>query len=140
MTAKSCTSIPSQRTAFQVVHLILIQHDCVLGIMINGCCIMMARNYQWQGKNLNRDRDRNAASGSSPPRYRVSDLRNRTSHSTLKTSISYAHSISTFCTFDIVYRYRSCSISKISLSLFDIEGHQPSILNVNNRVTDIEVS
>ncbi len=79
-------------------------------------------------------------SGSLPPR-RVLDLRYRTSNTISKTSISYAHSISTFCTFDIVFRYRRYrrySISKVSL--FDIEGQQPSMSNVNNRVTDIEVS
>jgi hypothetical protein len=67
----------------------------------------------------------------------VSGLRYRTSPSILNTSISYAYSISTFCTFDVVFRYRKCSISKVSL--FHIEGDKPSILKVINRVIDIEV-
>jgi hypothetical protein len=49
---------------------------------------------------------------------RVSDLRYRRSHSILKTSISCAHSISNVCAFDIVHRYRRCSISKVTT--FDI--------------------
>jgi hypothetical protein len=48
-----------------------------------------------------------------PPRYLVSDLRYRTSHSISKRSISNVHSMSTFCTFDIVCRHRRCSISKV---------------------------
>jgi hypothetical protein len=77
-------------------------------------------------------------SGSLAPRYRVSDLRYRTKHSISKTSISNAHSISTFFAFDIVYRYRRCSISKVPL--FDIEGDLPSISNVIKRAVDIDVS
>ncbi len=49
-----------------------------------------------------------------------------------------AHSISTFFTFDIVYRYRRCSISKVTL--LDIKGDIPLISNVMNRTVDIEVS
>ncbi len=60
-------------------------------------------------------------SGSLSSRYRVSDLRYRTSHSISRTSISYAHSISTFFTFDIVYRYRRCLISKVMNRVIDIE-------------------
>jgi hypothetical protein len=50
-----------------------------------------------------------------------------------KTSTSNAHPIipgpiSTFCTFEIVCRYRRCSISKVSLC--DIEGHKPLISKV----------
>ncbi len=55
-----------------------------------------------------------------------------------KTSISNAHLISTFCTFDIIRRYRRCLISKVTL--FDIEGDKPSISKVMNRVVDFEVS
>ncbi len=42
------------------------------------------------------------------------------------------------CTFDIVCRYRRCSISKVSSC--DIEGHKPSISKVINSAIDIEVS
>jgi hypothetical protein len=87
------------------------------------------------------------ASGSLPPRYRVSDLRYRTSHSILKTSISNdsnAHSILTF--LHLRYRYM----------VFDIEGLLNGVRyrrshysiskvtnlrsKVMNRVADIEVS
>jgi hypothetical protein len=59
-------------------------------------------------------------------------------HSKSKTSISNAHSISTFFTFDIVYRYRRYSILKVTL--FDIKGDNPSISKVTKRTVDIEVS
>jgi hypothetical protein len=68
------------------------------------------------------------ASGSLAPRYRVSNVRYRAKHTISKTSISNDHSISTFFTFDIVYRYWRCSISKVTR--FDIEGDIPSISNV----------
>jgi hypothetical protein len=68
-----------------------------------------------------------------PARYRVSDLRYRTSPSssisTRKTSIScsFDSDIDVF-RLDIICRYRRCSISKVSL--FDIGDHQPSISKV----------
>jgi hypothetical protein len=40
--------------------------------------------------------------------------------------------------FDIVYRYRMCSISKVTF--FDIEGHIPPISKVTKGKVDIEVS
>ncbi len=82
---------------------------------------------------------RHSTPGSLPPQYRMSDLRYRTSPSISKTSILYAHSIltRTFCTLDSNC-YQRWLISKVSL--FDIKGHQPPISNVNNRVTDIQVS
>jgi hypothetical protein len=54
--------------------------------------------------------------------------------------MSNAYSISTCCAFDIVCRYRRCSISKVTLFDHDIEGDKPSISKVTNRVVDIEVS
>jgi hypothetical protein len=52
------------------------------------------------------------------------------------------------CSFDIDVlhlRYRILiskvfDIEGLTVSLFDIEGHQPLISNANNRITDIEVS
>jgi hypothetical protein len=77
------------------------------------------------------------SSGSLAPRYRVSDIRYRLYHSISNNTISNAHSmISTFFTFDIVYRlgYRRCSISNVTH--LDIEGDILSISKVTKMTVE----
>ncbi len=52
--------------------------------------------------------------------------------------IRYRHFLLWNFTFDMVHRYRMCSISKVTL--LDIEGDIPSISKVMKRTVDIEVS